>query len=512
MQGLPCGANQFLGRTVRPLSPIAVPAKATLQELLVTMENTSRNMCIGAPLCHVHLLDCGSPPEPAVAVLTNCCPALVLDDCESSAQFAVQARMTALTIPPEVGELSRQLGEWQLFKLFTPKCYTLLSQICNRGVGMLKSGFLKIATGVGIASNASAADLKTSAAGYNGHCFNIGRIMARAPSVTVSDSPDQHGGKAEVSTKPQAEVTCFLLEGTACMDELHVPANSIQIQVKLWQHPGQSGGFETKLLEFPAYLTLLGQAFANLTQVINAPNGGRVAGGGWPMTGPPISGWITSKIFTNSLDSDKSKYLEFYNRVVYTGLECGESDGRGCMPVQEVGTGKFVTGCHPYDLNDIALRAVNATVSQEHSAVMARIMNEATPPMVDHSVLQKLSEYWASCSPLSDINVKSTVMRDSSLTYVRVSSMETPCIPELVPFICHAKRIVCDRANQINAACPDSDGVIFVCDDDSDRGTCTGCHCHMDVPCRAHVPTAIRSLRIALKEKNFPGYIPIGEE
>ena len=505
-QGLPCGANQFLGRTVRALCPIAVPHKATIQDLRGVMESSTRNMCIGRGLGHVHLTDCGITPGPdKTTVLTDCCPCILTDDCESSAFLALLCRITALTIPSNPKDLQCSLSKWHLFKNFTPKCYTLLSQICNRGVCMLRSGVLKITTGVGIATGASAADIKTNTATYNGHCFNIGRVMTRPPSLVCA------GLEGNTSAAETQAVTCFLLEGTASMDELHVPANSFKIPVKLWQHPGQSAAVETKYLEFPAYLTMLGQAFVNLTQVVNAPNGGRAVGGGWPMSGPPVTGWISSKIFTNALDSDRSAYLDFYNRVVYTGFECAEAEGRGCMPVQEK-AGGFITGCHPYDLNNAALRAVNAKVSDGHCTVMNAIMNEATPPMVDHSVLQRLSEYWAPCGPLSDVNLKANLQREKGVQYARVSCMETPCIPEFVPFICHAKRIVCDRANQINACRPDTDGVIIVCDEDPNVGTCTGCHCHLDVPCRAHIPTIIHSLRMALKEKNYPGYVPIGEE
>lgn len=520
-QGLPCGAPQFLGRTVRELAPITLPAKASIKDLFNTMESSTRNVCVGAgDLTHRHLMDVGAPISPAKSVLTEVLPNILCDDCESSAFLATLARMTLLSMPDCPDKLRTILSTWPVFKGFTSKCFGIMSQICNRGADMIRSGTLEITNAVGLATSASASDAQNNAAEYNGHCFNVGKITISAPSGICDDLSDD--GPVEART---AGVTCFLLEGTASMTDEPCRKDSVQIPVKLWHHPGQTAGFETRVLEQGQYWTMLGQAVANLTQVINSPNGGRLSGGGWPMQGPPVTGWITSQIVCNSLDSDPASYLDFYNRVMYTGWEC-VVEGRGCMPVQEshpqrqngVGTDpatdasstpQFVMGCHPYTLNNASLRAVNATVSQDRYEIMSAIMNEATPPMVDHSVLRKLSEYWAPCQALIDVNTKACARRQPGVEYVRITCMESPCIPEFAPIICAAKHIICEETNELNLSRPDSDGVIITCEK---FPVGTGCHVHLDCPRGARIPTVVHSLRTVLKKRNWPGYIIVGDE
>jgi hypothetical protein len=509
---------------VRPLAPIAIPNKPSIKDLQNIMENSARSMCIGSGgLTHSHLMaDVGGPVEDFKGVLTECLTHILGDDCESSAFLATLARMTVLSMPDCPEKLRAILSTWPVFKEFTPKCFALMSQICNRGANMLRSGILQITTAVGLATGASASDVKKKTADYNGHCFNVGKITTSAPSgiCGLNDAEDMGGTGT-------AGVKCFLLEGTASMTEERCLRDSVQVPVKLWHHPGQTAGFETRVLELGQYWTMLGQAVSSLTQVINSPNGGRLTGGGWPMQGPPVTGWVTSQIVCNSLDSDPSSYLEFYNRVMYTGWECIQ-EGRGCMPVEETHQGAgvsdepgpianttnnsasgYVLGCHPYDLNNAALRAVNATVPQERYELMSAIMNEATPPLVDHSVLKKLSEYWAPCQALIDINTKAAARREPGVEYVRISCMETPCIPEFAPIICISKHVIAEDTNEINLARPDSDGVIVTCEP---KQVGTGCHLHLDCPRGTRVPTVIHSLRTALKKRNWPGYIIVGDE
>jgi hypothetical protein len=219
----------------------------------------------------------------------------------------------------------------------------------------------------------------------------------------------------------------------------------------------------------------------------------------------------------NSLDS--TTYLEFYNRVMYMGWTCpGKTgaDGRvletpGCMPVQEaVGAQGLLTGCHPYKLNDCMLRAIGAGVAQDRSSVMGAIMNEATPPMVDHAVLKRLSSFWGQCTPLCDLNVKACAMRQPGVEYVRVACMETPGIPELIPLMCRAKSDVFRLANEINQQQPGSDGAIFLFGEENMRFA-TGCHCLIDVPQRSGCSTVVNSLRQALFRLGWPGYVPMGD-
>ena len=488
---------------MRTLSPLSIPPKSTIQDLHTILESTPRQMCVGSdmlPMRHTHLMDCcalSSEPEVVQNFLTDCPTAVLADDCESSAYFGLLCLSTVKTFPADPVRLQSELQKWRLFDSFTAKCYTLLSLFCNRGVQMIKDKTLTLATTVGLATGANPSDIKNKTASYNGHCFNIGCVT----------SP--------MGAKP----FCFILEGTAAMKQIRVTPDSPKVTVKMMRPPGQPVGFDTHVVDMPTYLTLLGQAVSMLTQVISAPNGGRVKGGGWPVSGAGITGWLGSQMVMHSLDSDPSTYLSFYNRVMYMGWPCS-SEGRGCMPVQtapmQVGAGPdqpaptLLAGCHPYALNDCMLRAVDAIIPQAHADIMGAIMNEATSPMVDHSVFQRLSTYWAPFPTLSDINVRASAARERNVDYVRVACMETPGIPELVPLICEAKRRLFTTAQKINDSRPDSDGTRFVCGEEAEFHMGTGCHCFLDVPQRSVISTAVDSLRQAMKQCNWPGYATTG--
>lgn len=461
------------------------------------LEKVPRNMCVGSAVStqHTHLMECCASlaqEEQALSYYTDCFVEILGDDCESSAFLGTLCRLTALTIPKEVNQLQERLSEWPLFRKFTPKCFAMLSQFCNRGVGMLESGELEIVTGVGLATAASASEVQSKGAQFNGHCFNIGCVKS-------CDSGPH----------------CFLLEGTAFMRQIKDTEDSPVVTVHMYHLPGMPAGQEITEMRMPGYLTLLCRSVASLMQIINSPNGGQLKGGGWPVKGPPLTGWIGSQMTMNSLDS--TTYMDFYNRVMYMGSVCPAELSGGCMPVQGVAcqpgvsatpSGLF-TGCHPYGLNDCMLRGIGTTLPSDKCELMEAIMNEATPPMVDHSVFARLSEYWGQCTPLCDMNVKSCMMRESGVEYVRVSCTETPGIPELTPLLCRAKSLLFKLANEINAQHPQSDGVIFNWDEE-EMNYGTGCHCFMDVPQRHMTSTAVNSLRQALFRLGWPGYVSMG--
>lgn len=498
---------------MRALSPLNIPRDASIKELHQIIQNSVRDMCVGSSSAvgavHSHLNTNGVDDETVQTMLTQFFRGILLDDCESTAELAALCRKTLLSMPDNAPELMKALMQWpSLFKDFTPRCYDLLSRICNRGVSMLRSGILKITTGVGLATGAAAsdgADGDPESQSYNGHCFNIGRVTTSPPSGVCSDPVVSSSTQSKPS---QSGVSCFLLEGTAPMDEFKIDSSHIKVPLSLWSE--KTGEFSTTVVGFLEYLTILAQGVTGLLQVSSFANGGmgKVPGRGWPVDGPPVNGWVSSTIFTNSLDSDRSAPLSFYNRVMYTGFECVQN-GLGCMPVQEKVVGSdtvYVTGCHPYDLNDMSLRALNATIPPEKLATMEAIMNEATPPMVDHSVLKRLSEYWAPCTPLVAVNVESSRKHVPGLRYFRVACMETTAIPEFTPIMCKAKYDVCELANSINEKLPQSDGAFFVC---NPNGEGTGCHVFIDIPYQQVIPTIAHSLRDALQRMQWPGYLPL---
>ena len=219
---------------------------------------------------------------------------------------------------------------------------------------------------------------------------------------------------------------------------------------------------------------------------------------GWPHA-KPVTGWLGKTMVMNGLRSDKQFPLQFYNRILYTGWAC-KSSGVGCMPVQEhIG---ITTGCHPYDLNDLQLRGVSADIKPQELQVIAQVMEETTPPMVDSSVFQTLSSYWVPCLPLESVNQKCMAKRQPGVNYIRIAVMETPGVPEFIPILLEAKGQVIERANEINNRHLQSDGI---------RGTVmaltTGVHILLDVPLRDASLTYIDSLKQAMKELNWPSRV-----
>ena len=452
--------------------------------------------------------------------LSDLATGVIYDDCESTAGLGRVAKKSGLLIPKDPSVLARLCGSssvssslktqggsvrngieeqcgdgWPLFKSFTPHCWDMMASIFERGNAMLESGQLRVMTGVGLATTASAADIKSDSASYNGHCFNVGFIQ----------------------TPGMERPYCFLLEGTASMIQLKVTESSPRVTFTIFNDPLDSSKSETQTHDMPSFLTLLGRTLSAMTQVIDSPNGGHFPAGGWPHK-TPITGWLGSVMVMNSLDSDPTTELRFYNRVMYMGWPCTES-GQGCMPIEEPGTAAriaslsspeteassssgLVAGCHPFSLNNLNIRGFDACIAPENVRLMTEIMNEATPPMASHKIFQQLADYWVPCTPLEDTNVREQAMRDKGMEYVRVGAMETPSVPEYIPLILEAKRQLINRANQINMAHPDSDGIIG-----SVMALGTGVHVFLDVPQRdIHQLTYVESLRQAMEEIKWPGF------
>ena len=489
-----------MGRSLRKLSAITVPPKATLEDCRCCMEGALRQVAEEGRtsiLDHLGLFGPG-PGRSSVPLLSDCDCSLLKDDCESSAQLAVLCRLALMIAPNMADGLQKILGAWPMFKNFTPRCYSLMSQIINRGAEMLRSGTLKVTTAVGLATSAAASDVLKKTAEFNGHCFNIACVAAAD------------------------RLSFAIMEGTAPSCSILVSETTPQIPVKLWHTPGNPRAFTTRIMSFNQYCNALAQGVNELTRVRNAPNGGRTQGGGWPIKGPPVTGWTSTSILMNSLDSDPESYLEFYNRVVHMGWKCSPG-ASGCMPIEQCQRTpglaeprvsimpRFLAGCHPYHLNDRSLQAIDACVPSDKQPVMDAVMDEAHPPLVDESALKRLAAYWAPCSPFSDVNNQRRFImsREEGVEYVRVACMETPGVPEFVPLVCLAKHTAFKLADKINSERADSDGARFV-SEDKPQGT--GFHGFIEIPCKAVIPTAMNSLRRALKMLGWPGYVPMGDE
>jgi hypothetical protein len=501
-QALPCGAPQFLGRTIRKLSPISVAVGTPLAKIQERFNAMSTTQVGARTFKHLDESVQGIERVPPLSELAT---GVIFDDCESTAGLGRVAKKSGMLIPADPSILARLCGTggkkgtlassstaiqdechgWPLFESFTPRCWELMAAIFQRGNSMLEAGHLRVMTGVGLATNASASDIKADNASYNGHCFNVGFVQTPAME------------------RPH----CFLLEGTAPMIQLKVTATTPRVTLNLFTDPTDSSKFTTEVHDMARFLTELGRSVTIMTQVINAPNGGHAQPScGWPHA-THITGWLSSVMVMNSLDSDPDTELRFYNRIMYMGWPCTEA-GQGCMPVEEPCTSAhsqlstLTAGCHPYSLQNLDIRGFDARIAPEKLRLMTDIMNEVTPPMASSKVFQQLSSYWVPCAPLEDANVRDQAMREKGVEYVRVGSMETPSVPEYIPLILEAKRQLIYKANQLNMAKANSDGILG-----SVMALGTGVHTFLDVPQRdVHELTYIESLKQAMEELKWPGF------
>ncbi len=506
---------------MRPLANISIPYKASIREICAAMKQALGSGAVGAALgfpylSHEPLMDCGGPVEPSSFFLSEVYPSVLLDDCESSTHLASEVRQTLADFPGKQSnkhcsfsreEYTAVMGEalqtWPIFKAYTPQCIDIMSRICYRARDMLHKKALRISSVVGMSSEpqASADSVGPKASPvYGGHCFNVGRFF-----------------------HPDGRVDSFLLEGTAPMQEIHVESlgNAIRLNVKVLStpSPGAQPTWATQSMLFHEYLTLLGRTVCHLTQVINTPNGGIQPGGGVPVACTAVTrGWLSSTVFSPSLKSDRGVPMNFYHRVIYTGMGKDVGGIEGCLPVEQdtaPACDGFIAGCHPYSLSDMDLRGLDVSVPEDTLLLMRDVMNEAHPPLADHTVFRRLSDLWGECNPLVTVNNSMPPQRLKGCEYVRIACMETPAIPELCYPICQIKARVTDLANEINASRADTDHAYFVCQrsqDGSLKKEGTGCHLFVDVPVKSCTPTIVHSLRSALKRLDFPGYIPMGDE
>jgi len=399
------------------------------------------------------------------------------DDCESSALMADIMRMTSLKIdaqlkgkagPGRGRALQAMCSDWKVFRKFTDASWQAMALYVDRGNRMLQAGQLRLMCAAGLSYQASAGDSGNREIKERcGHCFNV--CSLQTPSM------------------PQKKV--WLLEGTAPMYQLPVTRTSPRVTIR-------NGSTRT----MPEFLSALGSTLLRATLVINKPNGGMPAClKGWPLD-VEITGWVARTMVMCSLDSDPSATLDFYDRVMYVGWPC-TTEGLGCMPVSE-SKQAIVAGCHPFELTNTAVRGVNAGLDPEAAQRMRDIMDEATPPMADESIVRRLADQWIPCNPLEQVNADAR--REPGQKYHRISVMEAPCAPEYVSIIFEAKRRVAEEFNRINDAAPGSDGIrLYALLEGLSASLCA------DVPDRSIAKlTFMQSLQTALANVKYPSYDP----
>jgi len=410
------------------------------------------------------------------------------DDCETSAHLAMTALNTLLKAHGQ--SLSELCKEYPLFKQWTATDWALMQGFMDEMTGLVRSGSLSLHTATGLATSMAASDNPSQNVSYNGHCHNIG-VLKQAPAHanTMGGAVDQ----------PGESVTCFIVEGTAPLEHCRVTATSSRVTCKA----ARNGAFVEETIPMPDFLCKLGRTVVVLAQMINAPNGGQFSGGGWPLP-EKVSGWMTSTVYTNSLESDRTAKLGFYNRVMYSGLKCRD-DGLGCMPVEEQAGGRLA-GCHPYDLSRMDLRGVNATLPDGVREKMTAILDEANPPMADEGVFKLLADTWLAAQPLTQMNMDAVGMKAKGVKYLVVSCMESPGSQDYLPIMHLAKTRLANEVNRLNAADPESDGAFLVSALD---GTSHALKVYFPDRTTPKV-TIVRNFITAMKNIEWPGQIPDG--
>lgn len=380
---------------------------------------------------------------PCVPVEQGALPELSLhinmDDCESSALTAQVMKKTCVDAhargASDPDKLHAMCDGWQAFKAFTSKSWSLMSAILDRGCGMIHRGELVVSTAVGLASNASADQVREDEQNvrFSGHCFNVSRIK-------TPDMPSARFG---------------ILEGTAPMYMLTSKAGAPKANVTMVETRDGVDSKVEKTIDMPKFLTMLGASVMHQTQIINCPKGGESnQPSGWPLD-VKVTGWRMRTMVMTALDSDPSAELQFYNRVFYMGLPCTEG-GQGCMPVDE--RPSITAGCHPFNLNDLECRAVSAAMPFTDSVqIMRAVMEETTPPMAPEGVLRDLGNKWLPCRPLESVNTDR--QREAGVVYHRICAMESPCAPEYLSVIYEIKQRIAAETNRINKSAPNSDGI-----------------------------------------------------
>jgi hypothetical protein len=438
-QGWPLSRGQMCGRSTRTIGRIPVTSEMSMKDLAAlfsqpapshaTMESLDPALSSTPPMGGLNGL---------YAPLYRC---LWLDDCESFALLAKMAKKAILSFvqktrgqgkDEQIKCMMNECSGWKVFQQFTETSWSFMNLYVQRLGGMLDSKQLRVMTAVGYATNASAAEISSNNATFCGHCFNVGCVKA----------PD---GSREIP---------FLLEGTSSMYSIPVNGATPRVTVSYYDEDGKDTG-KSDRLDMAAFLSALSTTMTILCSIMNTPHGGMNWKYGWDLP-VEVTGWLGKTAVTPSLSSSKDTHMNFYHRIMYMGWPCTEG-GLGCMPVEE--ESGISAGCHPYELSKTGVRGVGASLPLEMQEMMAAIMEEAVPPQAPRDIVQKIANMWIPCRPLETVNTDAT--REPGVSYFRVVSMESPCVPEYLSVMHEAKTRLAKEVNRINQETPNSDGCVM---------------------------------------------------
>ena len=439
---------------------------------------------------------------------------LLCDDCETSAQLQklmVQTVLDAKVDDPASGGgwLRSSVAGCAQFAQWTPDCFDQAAAFMRRLKSDLVSRRLVLASTVGAATSASAGGGENGQ--LNGHCFVVCKY------TTGCALGCECGTTGDCYRRTHADAACVwrLSEGTSPMRAIRTSAATQPVRVKLL---GAGAVASETTLSMPEFLSAFAKTVSTLSLVVNQPLGGEEKGSvGWALSnGKRLSGFNNSTMFVSDMYSGAP--AAFYNRIFYMGMG-GTEGGLGCMPLEEAAGGGLTVGCSPHLLPSLSTRAVDMGLTRDASVSCAPapgrlsglvaapssectlkelyhgIHAEAVLP-VDHALVMGAMGTWEQVPRLASlVGVKAAEGR------YQVGFCESPCDPNVVPFITRAKEALLQKATELNLARPDSDGIrLRAC-----ASLGTGTHVVMEVPHGITHLTFVESLRSAMREVAWPG-------
>lgn len=264
----------------------------------------------------------------------------------------------------------------------------------------------------------------------------------------VQDAGGHCFGFAKLQTPSSMYVR--LIEGTTCLDEVHVDSTTPKYTVGNPANPS-----ELQTLEADQFLTCLSKAFGSRSQIINSVIADGHEGTGIK-TKRPIAGFARDQVHIKSLrDHQPNEDMMFYKWIMFAGLS--KPSIAGVLPIDDRNTpGGLEFGCHPALFASNAVNGFPAAMSEADINLGARILEEAWEPQLHKDHVKKVMALW---HPLPGSLSKVNEGAPHPDGYYRVTCMESPVSPELKQALFHMHCALANVTNKINSETKDSDGI-----------------------------------------------------
>lgn len=448
------------------------------------------------------------------------------DDCETQFYGQQMAARTIMLCDVSKANLKKECKGFSSFSNWTDSCYERASAFLTRAQELLNSTKVVVANAIGLAGGASASagnaensaqDKIDNMQGLNGHCFGVLRyssdddLYVRLLEGTTASFPYRCHAKTGTYTTSDGKVSLrldlFLTQlGYTLSLETQVCNQVIGEEVKGgWDGPRKIACMRRSTMVLPCLHSenlAAGSTYKKLAQ-----NCGKAEMSSKSRDVAPGCGKVNSKASKNAKLSSPV-CIPFYQWCMFTGLQCDESSV-GCMPVDEDeyrDEKRMGAGCRPGELAKKGLKAVNAGMPKEMVEVGRRIFEEIMPPNASRETVNKLMNSWSKLEPLVEVNRGVQGKRESGVDYYTTAVMESPCNPELTPYLYAVKSRLAEKFNEINSKAKNSDKIFF-----TTGLTATGVSLIAHAQDRDHTLTAMASLKKAKQELGWPGPASITE-